>query len=338
MSFDFKKASQSFDNLPFKDRLKAVGNLVKNTITIIGRDKDIKTPWIRMAIYNFVMVTSFFYALLGWWYEFPAEGWLLTLSILLFIYKHFYHNRQEIRLSWTVYETIIGNDPSYKGAKTAGKKVKSQTRKLAWMDIGMGLVQKAKFTGGGGIVTMLINLFISGIEEVWDLVNHYLLPSVAVDKMDIKPGIEKMKKLKDQVPEALVGVFGIDFIGDVVRRITMPVYTILIISAGLLGYFGTGFFPSSELPFNDTTITVTLVPMVIAIYFGKLFSNLFERTVTSIKVVYFTVFYTKITHPERIAEDLREELVDYLKLDQVDEVENLEEQEQAEGGMEPATA
>lgn len=338
MSFDFKKASQSFDNLSFTNRLKAVGNLVKNTFTIIGRDKDIKTPWIRMAIYNFVMVTGFFYALLGWWYDFPAEGWLLTLSILLFIYKHFYHNKQEIRLSWTVYETIIGNDPSYKGAKAAGKEVKSQTRKLAWMDIGMVLLQKSKYTGSKGMITMLINMFIDGLEEVWDLINHYLLPSVAVDKMDIQPGIKKMKKLKDQVPETLTGVFGIDFIGRVVGRITAPIYTGLFIIAAAAGYFGTAYFPSFEIPFEGTPITITVVPLVICFYFGKLFSNLFERVVTSIKVIYFTIFYTKITHPERIMDELQEELVAYLKLDQVDEVENLEEQEQAEGGMEPATA
>ena len=337
MSFDFKKAKQSFDNLSFKNRSKAILNLVKNTFTIIGRDTDILAPWIRMAIYNFVMVTAFFYAVLGYWNDFPAEGWMLALSILLFIYKHFYHNKQEIRLSWTVYETIIGNDPSYKGAKAASKEVKSQTRKLAWMDIGMGLAKNAK-SNKGGLVNKLINMFIEGMEEVWDLINHYLLPSVAVDNVDISPGIKKMKKLKDQVPETLLGVFGIDFLGDVVNRITRPIYLGLFVIAALLGYFGTGYFPSFEVPFEGNPITITAVPLVIAIFIGKLFKNLLERTVTSIKVIYFTVFYTKITHPERILDELQEELVAYLKLDQVDEVENLEEQEQAEGTMEPATA
>lgn len=325
MSFDFKKASQSFDSLSFKNRFKAVGDLVKNTFSVIGRDKDIKKPWIRMAIYNFVMVSSFFYGVLGWWYDFPAEGWLLFLSILLFLYKHFYHNRQEVRLSWTVYETIIGNDPSYKGAKAASKEIKSQTRKLAWMDIGMAAVKKGK-VAGGGIVNMLINMFISGLEEVWDLVNHYLLPSVAIDQYDIKPGIEKMKKLKDQVPESLVGVFGIDFIGNVVRRIVVPIYIVLFIGAGLLCYFGTAYFPTSEIQVDGSPVIITWVPLFIAFFIGKVFSNIFERTVTSVKVIYFTVFYTAITHPDRIADDLKDELMNYLKLDQVDEVEDLEEQ------------
>jgi hypothetical protein len=49
--------------------------------------------------------------------------------------------------------------------------------------------------------------------------------------------------------------------------------------------------------------------------------------VTSVKVIYFTVFYTKITHPDSITEDLQEELNSYLKLEEVDEVKNLEEQD-----------
>ncbi len=337
MSFDFQKASQSFDSLPYQDRFKAVGQLIKNTFTIIGRDKDIVKPWIRMAIYHLVMVTAFFYGVLGWWYELPGEFAGVLLAVVLFIYKHFYQNKQEVRLSWIVYQTIIGNDPSYKGAVRECKQIQDNTRKLAWLDIGMAIVSTGRRSGSGFLV-FLINMFISGLEEVWDLVNHYLLPSVAIDQLDISSGVTKMKKLKDQVPETLVGVFGIDFIGNVVGQVTGPFYVVLIIISGLLGYVGVDYFPAMEIPFNDTTLTVSLVPVVIAIYFGKLFSNLFERTVTCIKVIYFTVFYTKITHPGRITEELQEELLDYLKLEHVQQVENLEEQESPDRGMQPATS
>ncbi len=143
-----------------------------------------------------------------------------------------------------------------------------------------------------------------------------------------------MKKLKDQVPESLVGVFGIDFIGSIVRRVTIPMYVILFIVSAAVGYFGTDYFPASEITLGDDLVPFTWVPLIFSFYVGKLFSNLFERTVTSIKVVYFTVFYTKITHPERIADEMQEELLDYLKLDQMDEVDNLG--EQAGAAPEPA--
>jgi hypothetical protein len=195
------------------------------------------------------------------------EGWALFFAFLMFLYKHFYHNKQEVRLSWTVYQTIMGEDPSYKSATADSKSVKSQIRKLAWLDIGMALMNKGKYIGKG-IVQMIMNLIIAGMEEVWDLVNHYLLPSIAIDKLEIDVG--------------------------------------------------------------GSPTTITWVPMTIAIYLGKLFSNLFERTVTAVKVVYFTIFYTKITHPESIMEELQEELTNYLKLDQVGSVDNLDKQESVE--------
>ncbi|MGM0546242.1 MAG: hypothetical protein ACQEST_05910 [Bacteroidota bacterium] len=327
MSFDFKKASQSFDSLPYKERLKSVVELAKSTFTIIGKDEDIIKPWIRMAIYHSIMVTFFFGGFFLWQFERQGYGLLcFFMAFLLFLYKHFYDNKQEMRMSWIVYETVIGNDPSYKGAKTASKELKWHIRKIAWVDILMSFVEKSKFFGGG-IIKMLIRLFIAGLEEVWDLANHYLLPSVAVDKMDITPAVKEMKKLKDRVPESLVGIFGIDFLGKVIRHVTIPAYIILFIISVALGYFGNDILPSSTIGVGGDDVSFSYIPLIVALWAGKLFSNFFERTVTSIKVIYFTVFYTKITHPERIREDMQEELVDYLKLEPVDEVDNLEEQE-----------
>ncbi|PAU94814.1 hypothetical protein CK503_04910 [Aliifodinibius salipaludis] len=326
MSFDFSKASQSFDSLPYKERIKSVLHLVKGTFTIIGKDDDIIKPWIRMAIYHSLMVTFGFGVFFLWQYEHIGYGLLsFFLGFLLFLYKHFYNNKQEMRLSWIVYETVIGNDPSYRGATMASKELKWHIRKIACIDILMIFVKKSKFVGGG-IIKMLIRLFIAGLEEVWDLANHYLLPSVAVDKMDITPAVKEMKKLKDRVPESLVGIFGIDFLGRVVRHVTIPAYVILFVISAAIGYFASSAFPPSTITIGEDPVAFSWVPVIVALWIGKLFSNLFERTVTSVKVIYFTIFYTKITHPERIREDMQEELVDYLKLKQVDEVDNLDEQ------------
>ncbi|NGP87550.1 hypothetical protein [Fodinibius halophilus] len=331
MDLDFKKASQSFDSLPYRERIKSVLELVKSTLSIVGKDADIIKPWIRMAIYHTFMVSFFFGGLLCWQFEQYGYGILsFCLGFFLFLYKHFYNNKQEMRMSWIVYETLIGNDPSYKGAVTADKELKSQRRKIAWIDIAMAFVNRGKFAGGG-IVKMLMRLFVSGLEEVWDLANHYLIPSVAVDKMELTPAFKEMKKLKDRIPESLVGVFGIDFLGKVVRQVTIPTYVVLFILSAAAGYFGTDFLPTSTIDVDGQPVTFSWLPIILALWLGKLFNNLFERTVTGVKVTYFTVFYTKITHPDRIREDMREELTDYLKLEGVDEVDNLEEQ-----GAEPA--
>ncbi|MCW9706843.1 hypothetical protein [Fodinibius salsisoli] len=341
MDYNFKNIEQSLDNLPFQDRLTSVFNLFKHTFTIIGHDEDILKPWIRMLIYNSIMIISFFYGWLGWWLDLPLEGWMIFLAVVLFIYKYFYHNKQEMRMSWIVYETIIGHDPSYSGAVEACKPIQSQTRKIAWLDIAMAFMKKGKLVGSG-FVMMLVRLFISGIGEVWDLINHYLLPSVAVDRLDIMPGVKKMKKLKSQVPESLVGVFGIDFLGNVTRRIVVPVYIVLgIISIGL-GVWLAGPLPFTEIEGTEgakywfETLPFTWIPLVLALMLGKMFSSFIESTVTAIKVIYFTIFYTKITHPEKIKSELQDELVDYLKLDGVQKVDDLDSQN-VEPNPNPAT-
>jgi len=330
MSFDFKKTTQSFDNLSFKDRMASVFHLFKNTFVVIGRDDDILKPFYRMLIYVGVMVILFFYGVFGFWYDLSFQFLAFFTAFLLFLYKYFYYNKQELRMSWIVNETIIGNDPDYKESVTVSKSLKSQIRKIAWMDIGMAVAKKSR-SNGKGFMAGLINLIISGLGEVWDLINHYLIPSVAVDKLDIKPAVEEMKKLKDQVPETLVGVFGIDFLGKVIKKVIGPVYFILILLALGGGVLLSGVLPSQEFNVNNPDFPIqslefSWIPLVAAIFIGKLFSGFFERLVTSVKVIYFTIFYTKITHPESIAEDLREELTNYLKLDQVEEVKNLDQQ------------
>jgi uncharacterized membrane protein YqgA involved in biofilm formation len=141
-----------------------------------------------------------------------------------------------------------------------------------------------------------------------------------------------MKKLKDQVPETLVGVFGIDFLGKVIKKVIGPVYFILILLALGTGVLLGSTLPSQEFNFNNPDFPIqsllfSWIPLVAAIFIGKMFSGFFERMVTSVKVIYFTIFYTKITHPNSIAEDLQEELTNYLKLEQVEEVKNLDTQD-----------
>ena len=61
---------------------------------------------------------------------------------------------------------------------------------------------------------------------------------------------------------------------------------------------------------------MNILPLIVGVYVVKVFGAAFERTVTSIKVIYFTIFYTQITHPDRIAEGLQDQLVSYLKMEE----------------------
>lgn len=314
---------RNLETLPFSDRLSRIGYLLKHTLTVVGRDTDIVTPWAWMIVYATVMVTAFFAGVIGMFLStFALWGPGFGLAVLMFVYKYFFYNYREMGQSWLVYETICGRDRSYPDAKAAAKERASGVRKLAGLDMLMAYLL-SKRGEGGGWGQKLINLFLSGLEEVWDLVNHYMLPAIAIDRLTLTDGVKKMKDLRDQVPETLVGVFGIDFIGRIVGQVTGGAYLLLALLAGGAMYLGGEALPEAfrftfpENPIGSGPLVLNVLPLIIGIYVGKVAGVVFERTVTSIKVIYFTIFYTQITHRDRITEDLQPQLVRYLKMEEV---------------------
>ena len=314
---------RNLETLPFSDRLSRIGYLLKHTVTVVGRDTDIVTPWAWMITYAVVMVTVFFAGVVGMFvgaYGFGAASF--GLAVLLFLYKYFFYNYREMGQSWLVYETICGRDRSYADAKAEAKKRKWGVRKLAGLDMLMAYVVSQRSNESSGITGWLVNLFLAGLQEVWDLVNHYMLPAIAIDQLSLTDGVKKMKDLRNQVPETLTGVFGIDFIGRVVGQVTGGLYFMLILVSGGAVYFGASALPEAftftllENPIGSGPLVLNVLPLLLAVYIGKVAGVVFERTVTSLKVIYFTIFYTQITHEDRIVDDLKPQLVQYLRMEE----------------------
>jgi hypothetical protein len=314
---------RNLESIPFSDRLNRIGYLLKHTFTVVGRDADIITPWVWMNVYAIAMVTAFFGGITAVFVGATAFGGAaIGLAVVMFLYKYFFYNYREMGQSWLVYETICGRDRSYADAKQTATERKSSVRKLAGLDMLMAYLVSQRSNESRGIFGWLVNLFLSGLEEVWDLVNHYMLPAVAVDQLSLTDGVKKMKDLRNQVPETLTGVFGIDFIGRVVGQVTGGLYLVLVLGAVGTMYLGGEALPEAfrftfqENPLGSGPLVLNVLPLFVGLYVAKLFGVVFERTVTSIKVIYFTIFYTQITHRDRIAEELRPQLVSYLRMEE----------------------
>ncbi len=306
------------------ERLTQLAYLLKHTFTIVGRDPGILRPWVRMAIYSIVMASLFFLAIIAFVSGAAAlGGFLIAGSVLMFVYKFFYFVRQEMRQSWLVTEALKGERRS---AAEAGARIKSliwTCRKIALIDLTVAwMLNMARRSGKAG---MLVRLLMRGIEEVWDLVNHYLLPSAAVDGLGIRESVGQMYRLKDNVPETLTGVFGIDIAGRAVGTIMGPVYFLLIIGSLVLGLWVGEALPTfyagdiavwlehpEALP---ETLHFNWLPLLLALWLGKIGSVILERVTTSVKVIYFSIFYMRITHLEDIIPEIREQLDSYLRME-----------------------
>lgn len=132
-------------------------------------------------------------------------------------------------------------------------------------------------------------LLLGGIVEIWDLVNHFLLPAFAIDKLSLSDGLAGLKRLKDHVPETLGGVFGIDIMGGVVRTLMTPVYGFGVIFGIVVGLLGGHRMPEafsagelgqlfSEMPqiwlIGPDTV-FSWLPIFIIVFFGVLLHAVF---------------------------------------------------------------
>lgn len=301
-----------------------LGYLLKNTFTIIGRDKDILSPIIRMSVYAALVVVLFFAGIAAIVVGMGGTGILLLLAMVVaFIYKFFYYNHQELRLSRLVYDTACGRDATVQNARKELADLKGRTRILGLIDMAGAWVALKRGNGG-----LFVRLVLGALVEIWDLVNHFLLPVFAIDKLSFREGGERLRSLKDHVPETLAGVFGIDIMAGVVRSILGPLYLIAIILGIILGLAFGGVMPTafsagplgdlfgsipSALPFDEQTL-FNWLPLFVLIFLTFMGNAILARLVTAIKVIYFTLFYTRIAHADALASDIRHELDGYLNL------------------------
>ncbi len=311
------KAMQHFKKKPFKERMKDTLYLLKNSFTVIGKDSDIITATWRMIAMTAFLLVLFFFAL----YTF-FTGWHVGLGVLaiiiwlvLQIYRFFFDVKQKACQSWVVYNTITGKDISYKDAQTHTKKVKWTLRKIALVDFAMSYVKSQQKNQKKGILGFLIMLFLKALEEVWDLLSHYMLPAVVVEQKKITELVSQLKSLRKNVPATLVGVFGIDFVGNVVSRLLNPIGSVIFLLSVGLGYLTAGSL--SGFSWTAYGYTISWLPPFITLFILLLIGGGVKKFVESIKVIYFTIFYTAIQYPAKIDKSMKAELTHYLKFEQM---------------------
>ena len=309
---------RSFKKKPFKDRLKDTGFLIKNSFKIIGKDDDIKTPTFHMIGLTSLIIIFIYSAILTFILGKLVGLGVFLLIITLFIlipYRFFYNVRQKADQSWIVYNTICGKDISYEDAHKHTKLEKGNLRIIAFIDIIMSYVKNQK-SRKKGITGILINLFLSFLDEVWDLLSHYMLPAIVIEQKSLKKIIPEIKSLKDNVPATLTGVFGIDFVGNVVGSLFGGIFFIALLSSVGVGYLIANFTELTVITISN--FSFSWVPVFIMLFIVSIVGGIYKKLVESIKVIYFTIFYTSIMRPLDISGDLRNELTNFLTMQKSD--------------------
>lgn len=307
-----------------KGRLAQLGYLFMHSFTIVGRDPAIIAPVIRMIVYAAVMTLIFFIGIFLIFYGSGNSTWFLLAGALMFVYKFFYYNRAGLTLSRLVYETATDKKPTRKSVRKSLAGLGKQVWVLGLLDIASAWVQSRKNKEGG-----FLSFVLGGIVGIWDLVSHFLLPAFAIDRLSLKDGIARLKRLKDHVPESLAGVFGINILGGVVGMLMAPAHFFGIVFGVVLGLllgdqlpdaFSAGklgeWFSSMPVGWVIGPRTVfSWLPLLILVFLGFFLHAVLARIIDALKVIYFTLFYARITHADDLAPDIRADLDGYLELE-----------------------
>ena len=310
--------ARTFTKKPFKDRIKDTGYLIRHSFTIIGRDEDIKTPMIKMGIFTTILRIIFFLSLLTILTLQSHQNvglialtvflWLIMVAILIPL-RFFYDVRQKGNLCWVVYNTLCGKDISYRDAVGHTKSQKGRLKALGLGELVLDYSRTFKKDSG-----LLINLFLGFLTEVWDLLSHFMLPSVVIEEKKLKEIAPDLKSLRENVPATLAGVFGLDFAGDAVKQLLAGLSFLLVLLSLAAGWLLSFVTDAGAISLFSGALSISWIPTYITLFLVTLVFGIAGKLVESIKVIYFTVFYTSIKQPQNITEELREDLTHYLTL------------------------
>ncbi|PZO39395.1 MAG: hypothetical protein DCF19_14235 [Pseudanabaena frigida] len=291
------------------EKLQDTVFLLKNTYSLLGQNPALLKPLIRIILVSLILTTLFWGSVLCLFLGTKTMGVGfagLLIALILYCWSFFYFTELKLRLSWLACTTACGTKPAFGQSQRMVESVGGKIRLLAFLDMFfkyLGSLRNSEEQGmWGAIKTFLINLLIEGAVEIWDLVNHYLIPAIAVDRLTLKAAVVQIKDLRNHVPSVLMGVFGIDFVGDVIIWIVGPLYVILIaIAAGLIYLL------------HPTNVQVIAPIIIFVVYIGAISHQILDAVVEATKIIYFTLFYTVLRHPEQMDAGMKQKTNSFLK-------------------------
>jgi hypothetical protein len=277
----------------FQETLKSTLYLLKHTFTIIGRNTGIVRPTVYLGLMSLLMTTLFFSAMACFFSGSNVVAGVVALLVLLLVLvplRFFIRTFLKAIQSWMCYRTITGQPVFYPDARRHTLQRTRGLMFLGFVDLIVALMNRQK-SQKDGIAGMIASILLSALSEVWDLLNHYMIPAVVVEG----------KPLKESLPE-IKAIRGLLF---------LPYLLVLAVGVGL-GYLLGPVFPSASWPIGGHA--VCWVPVLVTLYLNFALGGVLKACVESVKAIYFTIFYTTIMHEDRIPEAYREQLTGYLRM------------------------
>lgn len=304
----------SFPRLGGKGR--DVQGLLKNSISLLGRDIDVFKPAIYMTLIKSIRIIITLFTLYFFFISKNSELGLLFLFLLIILSPiiSYLNMRYNAVTSWMIYDVLRGKDTDVSIGSKELKGVGFTIFLYSIIDYIVQTASKNSKNEKNSILKILKDLILSVFEEVWDLVKHFSIPAIVIDKTSLKEITGKLKLIKKNIPAALTGVLGIDLIGSLFTSLFSFIQLPALLIGGAIGFYGNSFLPVEwlvTLPL-ETPQEINLLPLFIIFLGSSIFVSFLNSLVQLVKTSYFTTFYISITRPNEIDPSLKKEITNYL--------------------------
>ncbi len=291
----------------FFDAMGDTISLIKYTFVIVGRNPAIVKPTVIQAVLAVVsllllVIGIVAFASLGSTFAALATPLIVLFFILLFFVLPFIGTYLRAAQCWMVYGTFTGIPVNAGSGFARANKKMGGIFLITVIDfvvnwLATGLRSKSGNRKGvlGFIVAIVLSFAARALEESWDLIGNYLLPAYVIEDKKAGEVIRTLPNIKNNIPGALVGVFGIDFVGGAfMGGLALLGIVLLLVGAAI------GFFFQTWIPFLLLFVIVVMLLVIASIF------------VNMVKTIYFTLFYVAVTRPTEIKSEFRDEVTNYL--------------------------
>lgn len=298
---NFEKIKQK-GKVQGKDTLQ----LLKNTFVLIGNNKQILRSYTMQlawtVVYLIVAILAGILLIVGFIWDIDVLIIVTLYGGILFIMVYplimpFVLTYYRVVQSWIIYDSLRGNKATHKQGCAKARKNWSSIIWIAIITIFINRLQRYA-RSGKGILGIILGILVGFLAKGWELVHNFLLPGAVIeDGKNIWSVAKDLPNIKNNVPGALVGVFGVDIVGGTLIWMGLGPGVLLAIISIVLGVLISLWF---------------FIGAAIAVFLMVGYFMIISTLVGFVKTVYFTIFYVAVSRPTDMLEKYQAEMTNYL--------------------------
>ncbi len=280
-------------------------------------EKEIKS----IIVSRFQFMLSYHLVLLGLAYylsfHFHAGlNWIIFIitAFSLYLYSFLFHVKKRAQLIWIVYNKITHIHTTLEDSKEIVRQQKWPLRLFALFEIKIALSTRES-EEKTGVIDRLLSAAMLSLEGIYKIAEDFLLPAIIIERLPLSEAAGKLRQLTHNLPATLAGVFGLDIFGGIISSIINFIYRGIVLCA----FFGFWFLPHilNEQPIfsihpslkNTRFIYFSLFAGIIIVSSIRESLKIF---ITTLKAIYFSLFYISINKEYELAPDMKEKITLYL--------------------------